>query len=325
MSETERNHHPTPSKIYTFAVIAALLWTVALIALFSWNVASEKDQTENLAIYQARAFFQGIVTTRYWNAAHGGVYVPITEKTQPNPYLDDPGRDVMTTNGLALTKINPAYMTRQIGELTSKRNFVRFHITSTNPIRPANAPDPWERGALETFSSRSAEYFEFTDAEDGTSAFRYMAPLMAEKPCLKCHAKQGYKEGDLRGGISVTIKADPFVTNERNQIAYLATAYVAIWFFGLQGIGLGMIRLKKEETKREAVVLQLQDALAEVNTLSGLLPICASCKKIRDDKGYWNHIESYIEGHSEAQFSHGICPECVVKLYPEIGSDDGNV
>ena len=62
--------------------------------------------------------------------------------------------------------------------------------------------------------------------------------------------------------------------------------------------------------------IELQKALTQVKQLSGLLPICASCKKIRDDKGYWNQIESYIRDRSEAEFSHGICPECMKKLYP---------
>jgi len=62
---------------------------------------------------------------------------------------------------------------------------------------------------------------------------------------------------------------------------------------------------------------ELEEALGKVKQLSGLLPICASCKKIRDDKGYWNQIESYIKEHSEAEFSHGICPECLKKLYPD--------
>lgn len=62
---------------------------------------------------------------------------------------------------------------------------------------------------------------------------------------------------------------------------------------------------------------ELEQALYKVKTLSGLLPICASCKKIRDDKGYWQQIELYIREHSEAEFSHGICPECSIKLYPE--------
>ena len=75
---------------------------------------------------------------------------------------------------------------------------------------------------------------------------------------------------------------------------------------------------KRIETEREKLLFELQEALMRVKQLSGLLPICASCKKIRDDKGYWNQIETYIHEHSEAEFSHSICPECVEKLYPEL-------
>lgn len=70
------------------------------------------------------------------------------------------------------------------------------------------------------------------------------------------------------------------------------------------------------EAEREKLIRKLQETLEEVKTLSGLLPICASCKKIRDDKGYWNQIELYIREHSEAEFTHSICPECAKKLYP---------
>jgi len=73
------------------------------------------------------------------------------------------------------------------------------------------------------------------------------------------------------------------------------------------------IRAKQE---REHLIQDLQDALEKVQTLSGLLPICSSCKKIRDDKGYWNQIETYISSYSEAEFSHSICPACAQKLYP---------
>ena len=72
------------------------------------------------------------------------------------------------------------------------------------------------------------------------------------------------------------------------------------------------------EAERNQLIKNLRDSLAKINTLSGMLPICASCKKIRDDKGYWNQIETYLSKHSEAEFSHGICPECVKKLYPDI-------
>ena len=86
----------------------------------------------------------------------------------------------------------------------------------------------------------------------------------------------------------------------------------------VEGVVSGEAALRHlAEEEREKLIRELQEALAKVKTLTGLLPICASCKKIRDDKGYWNQIEVYIRDHSEAEFSHGICPDCMKKLYPD--------
>ena len=74
---------------------------------------------------------------------------------------------------------------------------------------------------------------------------------------------------------------------------------------------------KKAEEEKIRLILELKDALSKIKRLSGLLPICASCKKIRNDNGYWQQIESYIRANSEAEFSHSICPECVKRLYPD--------
>jgi hypothetical protein len=81
---------------------------------------------------------------------------------------------------------------------------------------------------------------------------------------------------------------------------------------------------KQLEAEREELIHTLQDALVRVKTLSGLLPICANCKKIRDDQGYWHQVEVYIHEHSEADFSHGICPECGMKLYPQLYENTGH-
>ena len=86
-------------------------------------------------------------------------------------------------------------------------------------------------------------------------------------------------------------------------------------FIGTQGIARDITERKRAAEEREKLVNELQHALAQVKTLSGMIPICASCKKIRDDKGYWNQIETYLREHSDAQFTHGICPECAKKLY----------
>lgn len=75
---------------------------------------------------------------------------------------------------------------------------------------------------------------------------------------------------------------------------------------------------EQAQAEKDNLIIELKDALSKVKTLSGLLPICSSCKKIRDDKGYWNQIEAYVHDHSEAEFSHGICPECAKKFFPEL-------
>lgn len=90
------------------------------------------------------------------------------------------------------------------------------------------------------------------------------------------------------------------------------------------GIDIDITARKQAEQERERLIVELQKALAEVRTLSGLLPICANCKKIRDDRGYWNQIELYIREHTDADFSHGVCPECTRELYPGLNINFGH-
>jgi hypothetical protein len=98
-------------------------------------------------------------------------------------------------------------------------------------------------------------------------------------------------------------------------LAMLPWSLSFAFFNGVIGLYYGTI--KQANLAKEELILNLQKALVEVKTLSGLLPICSSCKKIRDDEGYWQQIEEYIRDHSEADFTHGICNECVEELYPE--------
>ena len=97
--------------------------------------------------------------------------------------------------------------------------------------------------------------------------------------------------------------------------------------YGFRGAMLDLTERKQEEEERERLIAELKQALSEIKTLSGLLPICSACKKIRDDRGYWNQIEHYIESHSDAAFSHSICPDCAKRMYPEFyneKSDDSS-
>jgi DNA-binding response OmpR family regulator len=83
-----------------------------------------------------------------------------------------------------------------------------------------------------------------------------------------------------------------------------------------------LVRAIRYALERERLIVELREALVHIKTLSGLLPICAGCKKIRDDKGYWSQVESYIARHSEATFTHSLCPDCMKKLYPDILPDE---
>ena len=171
---------------------------------------------------------------------------------------------------------------------------------------------------MTTFLSENDEYYDWwADETESKQYFRFMAPLWVERPCLRCHKKQGYAEGDLRGGISVTIPVDTFLASQAGYKRFIVVIYSLIWMSGLAGTVVASWIIRNETNQREGLIAQLQNALGEVKTLKGFIPICASCKRVRDDVGYWEQIETYISNRSEAEFSHGICPECMEKLYPE--------
>lgn len=215
----------TATTIKTKSYIVIFFWLLIVGIIFGINYSSETRDKNDLAFQTARAFFDLIVFSRAWNAGHGGVYVPVSENTQPNSYLDDPLRDLATIEGIKLTKINPAYMTRQIAEIASHEKGILIHITSLKPIRPANKPLDWEREWLELFEKGTKEQGGFVQNGSDVS-FRYMAPLIAKRNCLKCHAKQGYKIGDIRGGISVTL---PFFSKANYLMLILGYGIAALF------------------------------------------------------------------------------------------------
>lgn len=109
----------------------------------------------------------------------------------------------------------------------------------------------------------------------------------------------------LDAGLSLEVSVSPLVSRVGRQTGRLLLVR-------------DVSERRRAETERERLIADLQDALANVKRLRGLLPICASCKKIRDDQGYWHQVEHYMRDHAEVEFSHGICPQCVAKLYPEL-------
>jgi len=116
--------------------------------------------------------------------------------------------------------------------------------------------------------------------------------------------------------IEVVSSNPPYQPNLSFEVLGLVTSLLML--AGVVLISPLFQTVKQAEENQRKLVNELQDALAKVKTLSGMLPICASCKKIRDDKGYWNRIETYISEHSEVLFSHGLCPDCAKKALEEL-------
>jgi two-component system cell cycle sensor histidine kinase/response regulator CckA len=138
-------------KINHFVVILLLLLTGLAAGSLWWNLSHQKEQILKTARIQADLTLEKDLLYRRWAASQGGVYVVVSERTPPNPYLYVPDRDVKTASGQTLTLMNPAYMTRQINEMAQKAGASYGHLTSLNPIRPGNSADPWEKNALQAF------------------------------------------------------------------------------------------------------------------------------------------------------------------------------
>jgi len=261
----------TGIKLRRYVLSMAIVWIFAgLFALF-WIVYKAYSDSYDTSLVMAKAGFERDLIYRLWNATHGGVYVNVKEGTKPNPYLDVPHRDIETTAGKKLTLINPAYMTRQAHELGKERYNLLGHITSLNPIRPENKADPWEEKALELIAGGVKEYPEITEL-NGKRYMRYMGALITRKGCLKCHEKQGYKVGDIRGGISVSVPMAHFDNVRIFSIVRVAGIGFVFWIVSLFVLFAGSGRLRKEIEAREL----MQKELVDISRRAGMAEVATS-------------------------------------------------
>lgn len=236
-----------------FIVIFAVLFGLLLL----YEKERIDEDLDHGLLDSARAYFEQIVVTRLWIAGHGGVYVEVKDDTKPNQFLVDPQREIHTVKGKTFTKINPAFASRQISEIAMTRGGYVFKITSLKPLNPLNAPDRWESSALSEFERGIKERYELSYA-DGRNNFRYIAPLFTEEGCLKCHIKQGYSVGDVRGALSISIPAESALALHKGQfnraiIGYSSIGVVSVLsvFFVAWWLSAKIIEGIKQEMERQ--------------------------------------------------------------------------
>ncbi len=267
-------------------LISSVLTATFILATIWFDDSSHRN-LEKFLHQQARVLYQQVVITRSWNASYGGVYVRKAPGMETNKYLYEvgPGHgekskvvpEITDKNGNVYTLKNPALMSRELSELTNKHSDIRFHLTSLRTINPNNAPDDFETRSLKQFESGSKETSEFSQ-QGGKSYYRFMAPLYVEQGCLSCHGFQGYKVGDVRGGISLTLPMDrelELLAASRNRFilgaGMLFLLVIATIILGSRYVVTRPLRIMQRFSANMGTSQQLPDFLIKRHDEVGLL------------------------------------------------------
>ncbi len=251
-------HKPISDGVRTSFRVLYLSWSLVIAVFCGWDIYQNYHTEYVNAVAVAMNSYHKDTIYRRWVAMRGGVYVAVSEETPPNPDLAHlPERDITTPTGRKLTLVNPAYMTRQVHELDFSTYGIRGHITSLKPLRKENAPDGWERTALQQFERGSKEFYSLENIA-GEPFLRYMHPLVTEGGCLKCHAHQGYKLGDVRGGLSVSVLWTPYLERFKSRLPITVTGHFGVWLLGMAGFMAFRSRQQRYISRQEALVVDLQ-------------------------------------------------------------------
>lgn len=238
------------AEIKRVARLVSFCWTLSLLFSLLWNIHLQEKQVFIIAKIQAAAFIDKDLAMRSWATSHGGVYVRPTQQTPPNPYLDRPDRDVVTTGGMALTLMNPAYITREVHTRFADKYSVYGHMTSLLLKNPDNAPDNWERKGMERFATGDlADYVGLQEIK-GKPFFRLMKPMLMEEGCLQCHAWTGIPVGGVRGGINASVPLEPLRQSAITVQFHLALSHLIFWIIGMAGVAWASRRAQRDYTDR---------------------------------------------------------------------------
>jgi len=252
--------------------LVQFLWTLALALSAMWNLRLQEEQVWQVAKIQAEAFINKDLAMRSWACSHGGVYVKPTPQTPPNPYLDVPDRDVVTTGGMALTLMNPTYVTHEVQSRFAQKFNVHGHVTSLILVNPANAPDNWERAGLERFAAGDLSDYVGVYQRDGQPFLRLMKPIMMERDCLGCHARTGIPKSGVRDGIDASVPLGPLQQSAKAIQWQLALSHLAFWVAGIAGLAWFGQRAQCQQLERmqSEVERQLLYQQATHDPLTGL-------------------------------------------------------
>lgn len=288
-----------------FTLLACALWTLVIGASLIWNIQNEYKDSKELALTTARANFFKDQAYRLWASQKGGIYVSPSQRTQPSPYLAHlPDRDLIANDGRQLTLMNPNFMMREIMEDYAELYGIKGRIVGIVTLNPKNRADPWEEQAIRAFSAGTAKEMIEESEIDGKPYLRMIRPMIMTPDCMKCHGHLGFKVGDVRGAVGVSVPLDEFLQQSRTSAINLSITHGGIWLIGLTGIAFTARRSRQRMEEREKSLDELQlSACAFENGLQAVLITDAAGVILRV-----NPMFSEITGYS-AQEAIGKTPK----------------
>ena len=276
MTNILENHRKSHVGIFSVVLIAG--WTTVIILSLMLSIWEYHKSALDIARHVAKTHIEKDLLFRNWNSTLGSVYIPVTDSTPPNLLIDTslvPDRDITTTDGRQLTLLSPHAMIRQAYDYGIKNRSFDGNVTSLSNILKENSPGSFEGKALRAFEEGSEEESE-VQLVNGKRVLHMVKPFITEENCLRCHAHQGYKRGDIRGWISINLPLEPFEATMYNQKVSLLTGHIGLWLLGVLGIwsGLRSVSQHIDERNKAAEMLEKANALllkqANTDILTGI-------------------------------------------------------
>ncbi len=306
--------------LFLFGLLLACVWTASIYHFYSGVIQAEEDNIYRTALREAEVAFEKDLTYRRWVTGLGGLYAEVSPTLSPNRYLNVPNRDITTEGGKELTMINPAYMMRMVYSIMDNKAGLHGHITSLNPIRPDNIPSEWERKVLTTFIDNPADYHSLAK-ENGKPVLHFMRPMITEKGCLKCHASQGYKVGEIRGGISVTVPMTGYQQYLATFIDTTNASFTSIWSGGMLFLFIGFYFLVRYDRARSCAEKELHRTKKYLSNILNSMP---SILVGVDPEGKVTHWNTEAEKFSNLPSSYAV-GRPLVETMPKLQSELGKV
>ena len=265
-----------------FIILLVISFSIFIIKYINDTKNEYQVISENMLFQQSSTLFNNIVTVRKWSSDHGAVYVKSHKGIEPNPYLKN--NHTYTKDNELLIKINPAWMTRQLSDISNKSEDFYFKITSLEPINPINIPDAFEKKALNDLEKNKDKKF-FTSIEE--NKYSLLGYLKAEPSCLECHAHQNYKVGDIMGGLRISVPIDTYKQNieildSKTDFLYTITILTSLVFILIISFTINSIysrelnieklnkTLEKKVNKRTKELSEANKKLLEISTMDYL-------------------------------------------------------